>query len=260
MPSVARLPHCLLALDQVLAGHPRKIPGFAHQPKESPGHDSIDRLPHPHGQCDPRSCDGRRAGGQLRPPGCAHGHGRHRRGAVGPPPQAQPGQPALGGPRPLRAEQRPRLHADLRAAAPHGLRAAHRGAAQLPPDAQQDAGPPGSGHHRRCRDDDRPAGPGRDQRRGPGPGREADGARLQPRRPHGGGPPHLRLPGRRLPDGRHQPRGRLAGRRVEAEQADRHLRRQRHLHRRPGRALVCRQHGPALRGLRLERHRPGGRP
>ena len=30
-------------------------------------------------------------------------------------------------------------------------------------------------------------------------------------------PPHLRLPGRRLPDGRHQPRGLRAGRRLEAE-------------------------------------------
>jgi hypothetical protein len=62
----------------------------------------------------------------------------------------------------------------------------------------------------------------------------------------GRGPPHLRLPGRRLPDGRHQPRGLRAGRRLEAEQADRAVRRQRHLHRRPGRALVHRRHRPAL--------------
>ena len=42
-------------------------------------------------------------------------------------------------------------------------------------------------------------------------------------------PPHLRLPRRRLPDGRHQPRGLLAGRHLAAEQAGRALRRQRHL-------------------------------
>jgi hypothetical protein len=48
--------------------------------------------------------------------------------------------------------------------------------------------------------------------------------------------------GRRLPDGRHQPRGLRAGRRLEAEQAGRRLRRQRHLDRRPGHALVHRRH------------------
>ena len=38
------------------------------------------------------------------------------------------------------------------------------------------------------------------------------------------------------------------------------LRRQRHLHRRPGHALVHRRHAGALQGLRLERDRPGRRP
>ena len=60
---------------------------------------------------------------------------------------------------------------------------------------------------------------------------------------------------RRLPDGRHQPRGLRARRRLEARQADRLLRRQRHLDRRRGRALVRRRHAEALRGLRLERDR-----
>ena len=50
------------------------------------------------------------------------------------------------------------------------------------------------------------------------------------------------------------------GRRLEAEQADRHLRRQRHLDRRRGRALVHRRHAQALRGLRLERDRRRRRP
>ncbi len=44
------------------------------------------------------------------------------------------------------------------------------------------------------------------------------------------------------------------------EQADRAVRRQRHQHRRPGHALVHRQHRRALRGLRLERDRPDRRP
>jgi hypothetical protein len=52
----------------------------------------------------------------------------------------------------------------------------------------------------------------------------------------------------------------FAGRRLEAEQADRAVRRQRHQHRRPGAALVHRQHRAALRGLRLERDRPHRRP
>ena len=50
------------------------------------------------------------------------------------------------------------------------------------------------------------------------------------------------------------------GRRLEAGQADRALRRQRHLDRRPGHALVHRRHAGALQGLRLERDRPDRRP
>ena len=46
-------------------------------------------------------------------------------------------------------------------------------------------------------------------------------------------PPHLRVPRRRLPDGRHLARGLLARRHAGPGQADRALRRQRHLHRRP---------------------------
>ena len=47
-------------------------------------------------------------------------------------------------------------------------------------------------------------------------------------------PSHLRLRRRRLPDGRHQPRGHLARRPAQARQADRAVRRQRHFHRRHG--------------------------
>ena len=52
--------------------------------------------------------------------------------------------------------------------------------------------------------------------------------RRRPRRP-----PHLCLRRRRLPHGGHQPRGDLAGRPSQARPADRAVRRQPHLHRRP---------------------------
>ena len=86
-----------------------------------------------------------------------------------------------------------------------------------------------------------PLGQGTGQCGGHGAGREAAGGAIQPPRPCGGGPPHLCLHGRRLPDGRHQPRGLRAGRRLEAEQAGGAVRRQRHQHRRRRRALVRRQ-------------------
>ena len=109
----------------------------------------------------------------------------------------------------------------------------------LPPAAQQDAGPPRSRPDARA---SRPP-PARSARASPTrwawrwprscwpPSSTAPGH--DDRRP-----PHLCLPRRRLPDGRHQPRGLLAGRHVAAEQADRALRRQRHLDRRPGGRLV----------------------
>ena len=91
-------------------------------------------------------------------------------------------------------------------------------------------------------------------------GREDAGAGVQPPGARHRRPPQLCLPGRRLPDGRHQPRGRLAGRRVGPEQADRAVRRQRHQHRRRGAGLVPRRHAGALSRLWLERHRPDRRP
>jgi hypothetical protein len=79
-------------------------------------------------------------------------------------------------------------------------------------------------------------------------------------RPRDRRPPHLCLPRRRLPDGRHFARGLRAGRHLGPGQADRLLGRQRHFHRRPRRGLVHRRHAEALRSLRLacdaERRRP----
>ena len=74
---------------------------------------------------------------------------------------------------------------------------------------------------------------------------------------------HLRLPRRRLHDGRHLPRGLLARRHARPGQTHCRLRRQRHLDRfRQGRdpPVVHRRRAPALRRLRLARRRPGRRP
>ena len=71
--------------------------------------------------------------------------------------------------------------------------------------------------------------------------------RRRPRRP-----PHLCAGRRRLPDGRHQPGSDRARRPPQAQQADRLLGQQRHLHRRPGVAVRLDRPGRALRGLRLE--------
>ena len=65
--------------------------------------------------------------------------------------------------------------------------------------------------------------------------------------------PHLCARLRRRPDGRHQPGSHRAGRAPEAQQADRAVRRQRHLHRRPAVARRQRRPGEALRSRRLER-------
>ena len=79
-------------------------------------------------QRHPRARHGRGAEGQLRPSRHADGHGRDRRGAVERLPAPQPGQSRVAQPRPLRAVQRPRLDAAVRAAAPDRLRPADGGA------------------------------------------------------------------------------------------------------------------------------------
>ena len=65
--------------------------------------------------------------------------------------------------------------------------------------------------------------------------------------------PHLCARLRRRPDGRHQPGGDRACRAPQAQQADRAVRRQRHLDRRPAVARRLGRPGEALRGRRLER-------
>ena len=159
---------------------------------------------------------GRRRGGEIRPPRDADGDGRDRRRAVAPPPVARSRASALGRSRPLRAVQRPRLDAAVRAAAPHRLRPVARRAQALPPAALEDAGAPGDRHHARRRDDDRAARPGHRQRRGHGPRRSAARGAVQPAGSHHRRPPHLGVPRRRLPDGGRVARGLRAGRHARA--------------------------------------------
>ena len=136
--------------------------------------------------------------------------------------QAQPGQPRLGRPRPLRAVERPRLDAALLAAAPDRLPARRSTTSQnFRQFGSQTAGHPEVDAAPRHRDHHRPARPGPRQCRRHGAGREAARRRVQPPRPRDRRPPHLRVPRRRLPDGRHLARGLLAGRHAEARQADR---------------------------------------
>ena len=74
----------------------------------------------------------------------------------------------------------------------------------------QTPGHPEVGPHARRGDDHRPARAGPGQRRGLRARRAPARRAVQPARAHGGRPFHLRLRGRRLPHGRHLPRGVLA--------------------------------------------------
>ena len=162
---------------------PAPIDSSAHPTSPAPAHDR-----HPRHRFRPRqraagARHGRGRGGEVRPPRHADGDGRDRRRAVAPPPVAQPRESALGRPRPLRAVQRPRLDAALRAAAPHRLRPAAGRAQALPPAGLEDAGASGDRPHAGRRDDDRSARSGHRQRRGHGPRRSAARGAVQPAGP-----------------------------------------------------------------------------
>ena len=90
---------------------------------------------------------------------------------------------------------------------------------QLPAVRLAHGGPPGGRPAPRHRDDDRPARPGPRQCRRHGARREAARGHVQPARARDRRPPHLRVPRRRLPDGRRFARSLLAGRHAQARQA-----------------------------------------
>ncbi len=205
--------------------------------------------PQGHGQQHSVPGDGRGREGQVRPSRHAHGHGRRGDRAVPTLPALRPGTPRLAGPGPLPAVGRPRLDAALRAALPLRLREDDAGAAsELPPARQPHGRPSRARARRRHRDHHRPPRPGPWQLGRLRPGRAPPERQLRRR---AGGPLDLRAVRRRLPDGRHQPRGRLPRRSPEAGTPHRPLRRQPHLDRRPDLADRLGRPGRALRGLRL---------
>ena len=160
-------------------------------------------------------------------------------------------------PRPVRALGRPRLDADLCAAASPRLRGDDdRSDQALPPARLDHRGASGARAHARHRDHHRSARPGARQRRRHGDRGSAPGGEL---RQGGRRPPHLCARLRRRPDGRHQPGGDRARRPSQAEQADRAVRRQRHFHRRSVVARRLGRPGEAVRGGGLERE-PHRRP
>ncbi len=91
--------------------------------------------------------------------------------------------------------------------------------AQLPAVRLAHGGPPGGRPAPRHRDDDRPPRPGSRQCRRHGAGGEAARRLVQPARARNRRPPHLRVPRRRLPDGRRVARSLFAGRHAQARQA-----------------------------------------
>ena len=194
-------------------------------------------------QRHPRADHGCGPEGQFRPPGHADGHGGHRRGAVARYLKHNPANPHwadrdrfvlsnghgsmllysllhLTG-YPLTHRRAAAISASSARTPPAIPRSTRTSASRPPPVRSARASPMPSAWRwpRRCwpRQFNRP---GHDDRR----------------------PPHLGVPRRRLPDGRHLARGLLAGRHAALGKLICVLRRQRHLHRRRGARLVHRRH------------------
>ena len=163
-------------------------------------------------QRDPRARHGRGGGGAVRPSWNADGVGAGRVRAVAPIPAARSAASRLARPRPLRAVLRPRLHAAIRAAVSLRLRAFARRHQGLPAVGLEDAGPSRARAHARRRDNHRPAGAGRGERRRHGHCRAIPRRAFQSVGAPDRGPPDLGVRERRRPDGRRLARGRVARR------------------------------------------------
>src|SRR6185436_941590 len=118
--------------------------------------------------------------GPIRSSWHADGPGACGLSVVGPDAAVRPGPSRVGRSRSLRALVRARFDADLRLAPPLGLRSQPRRYPPLPAIRLQNAGPSRAGTHRRYRDYDRPAGPGRGELGGDGDRGEVPGESFQP--------------------------------------------------------------------------------
>ena len=159
----------------------------------------------PTGQRHPRPGDGCRRKSQVRPPRHADGHGRRRDRAVHPVHEVRPGRSGLARSRPLRAVGRPRLDADLRAASTCSATTTCRSSSSRPSASwAPHRRPPGIRSRQGHRDDHRPAGAGAS----PPPSAWRWPSVCSTRASAMTGRSlHLCDRRRRLPDGRHQPRG-----------------------------------------------------
>ena len=184
---------------------------------------------------DSHPVDGRGARGKCRTSRHCDGPRADRVSPLHGGPAAQPGEPALVQPGPVRVERRPCVHPAVLGAAPLRLQPLARGAQALPQVGVRDSGASGVPAHGGHRGHDRPARPGPLERRRHGLRRAVSRRHLQPAAARDRRPPRLRDLLRRRPDGRRLLRVVVDRRHERARQAHLLLRRQPHHDRRDDR-------------------------